>query len=130
MRERGRYGSENCLRCGKPVDREYLNAKVCNACSAAAERRFWETMAKRKQNWGKIKRAVLARDGYQCRHCGRTVRHGDGRRDKAADVLSFDHVVPIARGGEQSVENVVVACLGCNGSKGAKADWSPSKVRA
>src|SRR5688500_2139111 len=49
-------------------------------------------------------RAVLARDGGECQYCG----------DKAA---SIDHVVPRARGGTQVWENVVAACLRCNGKK-------------
>ena len=49
-------------------------------------------------------RSVLARDGGRCQYCG----------DAAA---SIDHVVPRARGGTHVWENVVAACLRCNGKK-------------
>lgn len=39
-----------------------------------------------------------------------------------------DHVVPLARGGSHSIDNLVPACERCNTSKGAKllADWLPA----
>jgi 5-methylcytosine-specific restriction endonuclease McrA len=52
-------------------------------------------------------RALLARDGGTCQYCG----------GKAA---SIDHVVPRARGGAHVWENVVAACLRCNGKKADK----------
>lgn len=47
------------------------------------------------------RRAVFARDGGRCQYCG-----------DAAD--SIDHVVPRAKGGTHSWENVVAACRPCN----------------
>lgn len=47
------------------------------------------------------RRAVFARDGSRCQYCG-----------SAAE--SIDHVVPRARGGPHTWENVVAACRPCN----------------
>ncbi|RME16153.1 MAG: HNH endonuclease [Alphaproteobacteria bacterium] len=52
---------------------------------------------------------LFLRDGFRCQYCG-------GRGD-----LTFDHVVPRARGGVTSWENVVAACAPCNLRKGAKS---------
>lgn len=50
---------------------------------------------------------ILRRDGHRCQYCGRT------------DVtLTVDHVVPKARGGMDSWENLVCACTHCNNKKG------------
>jgi 5-methylcytosine-specific restriction endonuclease McrA len=50
---------------------------------------------------------ILRRDGHRCQYCGRT------------DVpLTVDHVIPRARGGEDSWENLVAACVRCNNKKG------------
>lgn len=54
---------------------------------------------------------VLARDGHRCQYCG--------RRFPAAQ-LSLDHVVPRSRGGMNTWDNVVCACLGCNVKKGGR----------
>ena len=52
---------------------------------------------------------LFLRDEFSCRYCG---SKGD---------LTFDHVVPRARGGITSWENVVAACSPCNLRKGSKS---------
>lgn len=39
----------------------------------------------------------------------------------SAPATDFDHVVPLARGGTNDIENLVPACEFCNASKGAKS---------
>ncbi|MEM6408593.1 MAG: HNH endonuclease [Pseudomonadota bacterium] len=51
---------------------------------------------------------LFLRDEFSCQYCG---ARGD---------LTFDHVVPRARGGVTSWDNVVAACSKCNLSKGSK----------
>ncbi|WP_138471321.1 HNH endonuclease [Poseidonocella sp. HB161398] len=51
---------------------------------------------------------LFLRDEFCCQYCG---ARGD---------LTFDHVVPRARGGITSWENVVAACGRCNLKKGSK----------
>lgn len=51
---------------------------------------------------------LFLRDEFSCQYCG---ARGD---------LTFDHVLPRARGGITSWENVVAACSKCNLSKGSK----------
>lgn len=67
-----------------------------------------------------LRTAVVARDGLVCRYCGRRVRchplrGKPQRRDPRR--LTMDHVLPRCRGGQNTVENLVVACRGCNNSK-------------
>lgn len=52
---------------------------------------------------------LFLRDGFRCQYCG---SKGD---------LTFDHVIPRARGGVTSWENVVAACARCNLRKGSKS---------
>lgn len=52
---------------------------------------------------------LFLRDEFRCQYCG----------DKGD--LTFDHVVPRARGGVTSWENVVAACSRCNLRKGSKS---------
>jgi 5-methylcytosine-specific restriction endonuclease McrA len=53
------------------------------------------------------RRNVLQRDGHRCQYCG-----------YQGDKLSIDHVLPRSRGGPDSWENVITACLPCNVRKG------------
>jgi hypothetical protein len=55
-----------------------------------------------------VKIAVSARDGGRCRKCG------------SSDKLHFDHVIPVSRGGANSVANIQLLCGACNRAKGAK----------
>ncbi|MBN2570923.1 MAG: HNH endonuclease [Ignavibacteriales bacterium] len=50
---------------------------------------------------------ILKRDGHKCAYCGR----GDLP-------LTLDHIIPKSRGGDDSWENLVSACLKCNNKKG------------
>ena len=52
---------------------------------------------------------LFLRDEFRCQYCG---AKGD---------LTFDHVVPRARGGITSWENVVAACGRCNLRKGSRS---------
>jgi 5-methylcytosine-specific restriction endonuclease McrA len=50
------------------------------------------------------RRAVFARDGWQCQYCG-------------AAAENVDHVIPRSRGGPHEWDNVVAACRRCNSKK-------------
>lgn len=51
------------------------------------------------------RRAVFARDGHRCQYC-------------LAAAENIDHVIPRAKGGEHTWENVVASCKPCNARKG------------
>ncbi|MCK6603954.1 MAG: HNH endonuclease [Ignavibacteriaceae bacterium] len=50
---------------------------------------------------------ILRRDSYKCAYCGRS-----------DIVLTIDHIIPKARGGADSWENLITACTKCNNKKG------------
>jgi len=52
------------------------------------------------------RRNVLRRDLNRCQYCG------------SADKLTLDHVLPRSRGGRDTWENLVTACMSCNNRKG------------
>lgn len=81
------------------------------------------------------RQAALQRDGYHCRFCGipvidpavrklfrlaypAAVRWGTTNATQHAAFqcmwLQFDHILPNSRGGDSSLENVVIACAACN----------------
>jgi 5-methylcytosine-specific restriction endonuclease McrA len=53
------------------------------------------------------KRNVLRRDNHQCQYCGKVDRK-----------MTIDHVVPKKNKGPETWENLVAACVSCNGEKG------------
>lgn len=63
-----------------------------------------------RRKWTQEERDVVyERDGYRCVYCG----------EREREQLVLDHAVPLARGGGDSIENLVTACVACNSSKGA-----------
>jgi len=59
---------------------------------------------------------ILIRDGYMCQYCGAKLLSGQ---------LELEHVVPRARGGLSTWENLVAACRPCNAKK---ADRTPGEA--
>ncbi len=51
---------------------------------------------------------LMHRDDYTCQYCG-----------KKSD-LTIDHIHPRSRGGKDTWDNVVIACLRCNVTKGGR----------
>lgn len=53
------------------------------------------------------RRNVFRRDAHTCQYCG-----------YRGEQLSIDHVIPRSKGGEDSWDNVITACIRCNVRKG------------
>lgn len=59
---------------------------------------------------------VLARDGWKCRACG--IDTPEALRGKwVHNAPELDHVMPVSRGGDHSMENTQCLCRSCNGLK-------------
>lgn len=54
---------------------------------------------------------VLTRDNLTCKLCGRSVEDGI--------MLHVDHIEPVSKGGETTMENLRILCADCNLGKGA-----------
>jgi 5-methylcytosine-specific restriction endonuclease McrA len=52
--------------------------------------------------------------GHRCAYCGRDVEKPKDERK------NFDHVIPVAEGGDNGPGNIVLACTSCNFSKGKR----------
>lgn len=66
---------------------------------------------------------ILARDGWVCHICGELVAPGE---------LSFDHIVPLAKGGAHTESNLAVAHKACNSRKRDRLDVpsvAPPRIR-
>lgn len=101
--------------CGADIP---MNRRVCRACKDVTDARFLARRTAARIS-SKVRREVLTRDGMICRHCGRAVRRSTRVKDKAPDVLTFDHFpIPVSKGGMGTADNVVVCCFGCNVTRG------------
>ena len=66
------------------------------------------------RRWAVVRRAVLERDGWRSRKCGRAGR------------LEVDHVVPLKRGGDAwALNNLQTLCRACHLAKTATENRRP-----
>ncbi|DAA94133.1 TPA: hypothetical protein CPT88_08680 [Candidatus Gastranaerophilales bacterium HUM_8] len=64
--------------------------------------------SKRQPLSKKIRFEVFKRDKFTCAYCGR----------KAPDViLEVDHIIPVAKGGDNNITNLITSCIDCNRGK-------------
>jgi len=78
--------------------------------------RHVRTLRKRHLFDSPSRQAVLLRDGFLCQYCGTKLSMATGTRD---------HLIPVSRGGPDTLENVVASCRACNSRK---ADAMPHEV--
>lgn len=74
---------------------------------------IWQSICRveRGKVTNKMRFAIYQRDGYRCRKCGR----------KTND-LEVDHIIPIAKGGKSTFDNLQTLCHRCNVRKGDKIE--------
>ena len=63
---------------------------------------------KRKCVSKKIRFEVFKRDVFQCQYCG---------SQPPSVVLELDHLHPVSKGGDNSIDNLITACFDCNRGK-------------
>jgi 5-methylcytosine-specific restriction endonuclease McrA len=67
------------------------------------------TVTRQVVRFGRVN--VYTRDGFRCQYCGERKSERD---------LNYDHVIPRARGGKTTWENIVTSCYACNDRKGSR----------
>lgn len=91
------------------------------AASRAAIRREVKTRDRRARLLGVEREyyttdTIAERDSGVCHLCDKTVDMGLRWPDLGS--ASVDHILPLSKGGDDTLANVALACLGCNLSKG------------
>ncbi|WP_346661753.1 HNH endonuclease [uncultured Methanobrevibacter sp.] len=90
-----------CKSCGRVFDD--LNYKLCPFCGGELDTRYGRQPIPRK-----LRHEVFKRDGYRCRECGAS-------KDETS--LEIDHIVPVAKGGTNDIDNLQTLCRECNRMK-------------
>lgn len=75
----------------------------------------------RKSTGTRLRFKVFQRDGFTCQYCGAK----PGSEDV---ILQVDHIVPVSKGGNNDIENLITACRKCNAGKTDRSlsDITPS----
>lgn len=77
------------------------------------DREIWDAICRveRGKVSNKMRFSIYARDHYRCRNCGVSDRFAK---------LEIDHIIPIAKGGKTTYDNLQTLCHHCNVVKGDK----------
>jgi hypothetical protein len=102
-------------RAGRDAIRSYVQ-ELIDCGYLRVEDDGTESLRMMKDRWRLLREFIFDRDGFACRYCGDT-----------QGPFQLDHVVPIAKGGNNEPANLITACAACNRSKQTKAleDWRP-----
>ena len=90
---------------------EYLNHKINWKKSIAGQRALMTSA---------LRASILNRDNHTCKQCGISAAQ------EPHLLLEVDHIIPLAKGGITSVDNLQTLCWKCNRSKGSKLPTSNS----
>ena len=112
----------SCQHCAEPFTSPRLNARYCSyGCQRKARKRAPGEFARRRRQdvVRRLRPAVIARFGMRCYLCSRpiTVPASEVTNPGA---LTLDHVVPIAMGGRDTVDNLRPTHRSCNEDKGER----------
>jgi 5-methylcytosine-specific restriction endonuclease McrA len=113
-----------CHRCGVHFVDRNLDTRFCSArCqrrSDSARRRARESGA---DSDGYRRHLVFERDGWRCHMCGELTDPAQVVPHPKAPTI--DHLLPLARGGSDTLGNVSTACFKCNCMKGDRQSHPP-----
>lgn len=66
-------------------------------------------MKSRKSISKKLRFEVFKRDNFKCGYCGKTISENV--------ILEVDHIIPVSKGGENNILNLMTSCFDCNRGK-------------
>ncbi|MFZ4150511.1 HNH endonuclease [Streptomyces pseudogriseolus] len=126
VRGKGVWTTGRCSNCGTDFTRHSFStpATHCSSECRRSDRVLLRRALQRDLDAGRVSRiAIYQRDDWTCHICGDPVDRDAVVPDLAAPVL--DHVVPLARRGKHSEDNLKTAHFYCNSVKRDLVDgWS------
>lgn len=84
--------------------RAALSTKSANPVDQATELDYYNVAENREK--------IFERDGFKCHYC---------RKQLTRFTATLDHIQPVSRGGDNSLGNLMTACLHCNSRRGNRS---------
>lgn len=103
-------GRKKCPQCGAQI---HVRQREC--AKHMLDAKGGVTRRPRKKIPFGIRKQVYERDLYTCALCGKAGQ-GASHLEKIKG-FEIDHIIPNAKGGQSSMENLQVLCRNCNNSK-------------
>lgn len=76
------------------------------------DKKIWDALCRVERGMvsNRLRFKIYDRDGWKCCKCGKSNKDGD---------LEIDHIIPIAKGGKSTYDNLQTLCHHCNIEKGS-----------
>lgn len=115
-------GPETCERCRKvaPLSHGWIIHDFLEYNPSHADQERAREIAKRRwvmNHNDELRDAVRSRDGDRCRYCAVEVNWRDRRSPNGG---TYDHILPVSKGGGEEPDNIAVCCRRCNNRKGGR----------
>ena len=105
-------GGNSTMKCDVILDLEKLERFIGYLSDSI---KFKKSIAgQRALMTSRLREEIKARDNYTCQNCGLSTR------DEPHLLLEIDHIIPLAKNGLTTKDNLQTLCWKCNRSKGAK----------
>lgn len=129
---------KNCIKCGSVKNiLEFTKNKICkdgyeNVCKVCNKKRKHNYYLNNKElyrNYHRNRRAykcnknnkvtnniikeLLLFQDYKCLYCNCDITNG----------YHLDHIIPLSKNGDNSINNLCISCATCNLRKGSKLFW-------
>lgn len=117
---RRKRGEDQCLFCSRKCAKEYLVRQYTathTECDTVKKRREYRIRANGKPDFSINLQMLYERDHGICAICGKPVNMETDTCDN--EYGSIDHIIPLAKGGTHTWDNVQLAHRICNSRKGA-----------
>lgn len=89
--------------------------RLCqDAMKRAVETKFSVVKPKTELDYYNVREnrnEIFERDGYKCHYCNKQLTRFSA---------TLDHIQPVSKGGDNSYDNLITACLHCNSERGNK----------
>lgn len=107
---------------------EICRAGVAAKMRAYAQRRLEEGRPLLREHWisDEDRRAIYDRDAGMCQLCAAPVDFDAHYLSRSSPTL--DHILPRSLGGDDSPDNLRLACRQCNAARGNRLDWEAHHV--
>lgn len=103
--------------CGKHGCQGIFDGVSCTICGVRKREDEHDRLSPSKRGYGTkhnaLRRKVFLRDGFICQMCGKLCIEGGEHRDRPHK----DHIVPLSKGGSESMANSQTLCGACNSRK-------------
>lgn len=80
-------------------------------------------MAKRRKSSPTERDFVTQRADGRCEYCQTPL-------DFSPESFEMEHIIPLAKGGSNELDNLALSCGGCNNRKGDKTSWNDPETGA